>query len=52
MRKKYLSGGQAKLDKDNDGKITKKDFAMLRNKNKKQVKKTKPSPRMKALGIA
>jgi hypothetical protein len=34
-------------------KMTKeKLIQMLKNKNKKQVKKTKPSPRMKALGIA
>jgi hypothetical protein len=42
-RKKFLSGGQAKLDKDGDGKITGKDFAMLRDK-KKDKKKKKPSP--------
>jgi hypothetical protein len=41
-RKKFLSGGQAKLDKDGDGKITGKDFAMLRDK-KKDNKKKKPS---------
>ena len=41
-RKKFLSGGQAKLDKDGDGKITGKDFAMLRGK-KKDNKKKKPS---------
>jgi hypothetical protein len=35
-RKKFLSGGQAKLDKDGDGKITGKDFAMLRGKKKRQ----------------
>ena len=41
-RKRYLSGGQAKLDADGDGKITGKDFAMLRGK-KKDKKKKKPS---------
>jgi long-subunit acyl-CoA synthetase (AMP-forming) len=38
-RKKFLSGGQAKLDKDGDGKITGKDFAMLRGKKKNNKKK-------------
>jgi hypothetical protein len=47
-RKKFLSGGQAKLDKDGDGKITGKDFAMLRGK-KKDNKKKKPSPMMMAM---
>jgi hypothetical protein len=41
-RKNFLSGGQAKLDKDGDGKITSKDFAMLRGK-KKDNKNKKPS---------
>ena len=41
-RKNFLKGGQAKLDKDGDGKITGKDFAMLRGK-KKDKKKKKPS---------
>jgi len=41
-RKGFLSGGQAKLDADGDGKITGKDFAMLRG-NKKDNKKKKPS---------
>ena len=36
MRKGYLAGGQSKLDIDGDGKITGKDFAMLRNKKKKK----------------
>ena len=40
-RKRYLSGGQAKLDADGDGKITGKDFKMLRSK--KETKKPKPS---------
>ena len=41
-RKKFLSGGQAKLDANKDGKITGEDFAMLRG-NKKDKKKKKPS---------
>ena len=40
-RKRFLSGGQAKLDADGDGKITGKDFKMLRSK--KETKKPKPS---------
>ena len=40
-RKSFLSGGQAKLDADGDGKITGKDFKMLRSK--KETKKPKPS---------
>jgi hypothetical protein len=40
-RKKFLSGGQAKLDKDGDGKITGEDFAMLRGK--KKTTRRKPS---------
>ena len=36
-----LKGGQKKLDVDGDGKITGKDFAML--KNKKKPNKKKPS---------
>jgi hypothetical protein len=40
-RKKFLSGGQAKLDKDGDGKITGEDFAMLRDKSKTNSEKTK-----------
>jgi len=32
---KRLVGGQKKLDKDKDGKITGKDFAMLRDETKK-----------------
>ena len=34
-------GNQNKLDKDGDGKITKKDFAMLRKKKGKTMKHTK-----------
>jgi hypothetical protein len=41
-RKRYLSGGQAKLDADGDGKITGKDFKLLKSK-KKTTKKKKPS---------
>ena len=41
-RKKFLSGGQAKLDADGDGKITANDFKMLKA-GKKKKKETKPS---------
>ena len=41
-RMKFLKGGQGKIDADGDGKITGKDFAMLRGK-KKDNKKKKPS---------
>jgi len=51
-RKYFLSGGQVKLDADGDGKITGKDFAMLKNKKKKTMAKKQPSKRMKAIGIA
>ena len=47
-----LKGGQKKLDVDGDGKITGKDFAMLKNKKKKTMAKKQPSKRMKAIGIA
>ncbi len=47
-RKAFLSGGQAKLDVDGDGKITAKDFKMLKSKNKKP-KKQKPSMMMAAM---
>jgi len=47
-RKSFLSGGQAKLDADGDGKITGKDFKMLRSK-KKPTKKKKPSMMMMAM---
>jgi len=47
-RKRYLSGGQAKLDVDGDGKITGKDFKMLRSK-KKPTKKKKPGMMMMAM---
>jgi hypothetical protein len=32
---KKVTGNRKKLDMDKDGKLTKKDFAMLRNKKKK-----------------
>ena len=35
----FLKGGQAKLDANKDGKISGKDFAMLRKKKKKIKKK-------------
>jgi hypothetical protein len=41
-RKNFNLGGRAKLDADGDGKITGKDFAMLRS-GKKKDKKKKPS---------
>jgi hypothetical protein len=41
-RKRYLSGGQAKLDANKDGKISAEDFKMLKSK-KKTTKKKKPS---------
>ena len=31
------TGNRKKLDMDKDGKLTKKDFAMLRNKKKKKA---------------
>ena len=34
---KKVKGNRKKLDMDKDGKLTKKDFAMLRNKKKKKV---------------
>ena len=51
MRKGYMSGGQSKLDANKDGKITKEDFAMLRDKRKvmKNKKKKKPSMMMAAM---
>ena len=51
MRKGYMSGGQSKLDANKDGKITKEDFAMLRDKRKvmKNKKKKKPSMMMIAM---
>ena len=48
MRRYYLQGGQAKLDVDGDGKLTAKDFKMLRSK-KKTTKKKKPSMIMMAM---
>ena len=32
---KKVTGNRKKLDMDKDGKLTKRDFAMLRNKKKK-----------------
>ena len=51
MRKGYLAGGQSKIDANKDGKITKEDFAMLRDKRKvmKNKKKKKPSMMMAAM---
>ena len=34
---KKVMGKRKKLDMDKDGKLTKRDFAMLRNKKKKKV---------------
>jgi|TARA_B100000035_G_scaffold154475_1_gene131563 hypothetical protein len=34
MKKKKVMGNRKKLDMNKDGKLTKKDFAMLRNKKK------------------
>ena len=34
---KKVTGKKKKLDMDGDGKLTKKDFAMLRNKKKKKA---------------
>ena len=36
--KKRLKGGQKKLDKNKDGKISGADFAMLKKKKKKRTK--------------
>ena len=47
-RKRYLTGGQAKLDVDGDGKITGNDFKKLRSK-KKTTKKKKPSMLMASI---
>ena len=33
-KNKKVTGNRKKLDMDKDGKLTKKDFAMLRNKKK------------------
>jgi hypothetical protein len=40
FRKRYLTGGQAKLDVNKDGKISGEDFKLLKSKKKKK-KKTK-----------
>lgn len=36
--KKYLVGGQVKLDKNKDGKLTAEDFKLLRSKKKMSAK--------------
>ena len=36
-KNKKIMGKSKKLDMDKDGKLTKKDFAMLRNKKKKKA---------------
>lgn len=38
---KMLYGGQKKLDKDKDGKITGKDFAMLRREKTQDIREVK-----------
>ena len=43
-RKRYLSGGQAKLDVNKDGKITGDDFKKLRSKKKNKKTKVAKSP--------
>ena len=43
-RKRYLSGGQAKLDVNKDGKITGDDFKKLRSKKKSKKTKVAKSP--------
>ena len=35
----FLKGGQVKLEANKDGKISGKDFALLKKKKKKKVKK-------------
>jgi hypothetical protein len=47
-RKNFYQADKQNSDKDGDGKITGKDFAMLRGK-KKDNKKKKPSPMMMAM---
>ena len=37
MKGKKVMGKRKKLDMDKDGKLTKRDFAMLRNKKKKKA---------------
>ena len=37
MKGKKVVGNRKKLDMDKDGKLTKRDFAMLRNKKKKKA---------------
>lgn len=43
--KMYLKGGQVKLDKNKDGKITGKDFKMMKAKKKKYADGGKVSPK-------
>jgi len=43
-RKNFLSGGQAKLDANKDGKITGDDFKKLRSKKKSKKIKVAKSP--------
>jgi len=54
MKKGGLSGGQTKLDKNSDGKISGADFAMMKKGGsvKKRVKKKKKvtKKRVKAMG--
>ena len=53
MKKGGISGGQKKLDKNKDGKIDGKDFAMMKKGGsvKKRVKKKKAiKKRAKAMG--
>ena len=51
MRKGYLAGGQSKIDANKDGRISKEDFAILRDKRKvmKNKKKKKSSMMMAAM---
>ena len=48
-RKRYLSGGQAKLDADGDGKISANDFKLLKAKKNKKQNKKKSSMMMVAM---
>ena len=48
-RKNFLAGGQAKLDVDGDGKLTAKDFKMLRSKKKNKKTDKKSSMMMMAM---
>ena len=46
-RKMFNLGGRAKLDANKDGKITGKDFKMLKSKKKKEKKPTMMAMAMK-----